>query len=141
MTPENQAKKDYLSRYRWGKVRLQEIEQEITQCRLEALPGAITYDAMPHGSGCESDLSDYAAKLDDLIMEFRRQRDETLQSLKEIVEAIEAIEDPRYSILLRYRYIQLKSWRFIADTMGYSETRIRHLHGSALEIFMIPEAK
>ena len=57
MTPENEAKKEFLSRYRWGVQALEEIENEINACRLGALPGAVNYDGMPHGSGDMSDLS------------------------------------------------------------------------------------
>lgn len=38
MTPENEAKKDYLSRYKWDLEALKEIDGEITACRLGALP-------------------------------------------------------------------------------------------------------
>ena len=139
MTPENEAKKEYLSRYRWGIKALEEIEREITQCRLGALPGAIAYDGMPHGSGDSSDLSDYAVKIDGLIMKYRRKREELIDSLHEISEAIEAVEEPRCNILLRYRYIQLKSWRFIANQMVYSEDYVRReLHSLALKLFTIP---
>ena len=144
MTHENQSKKDYLSRYRWDLKRLDEIDKEITRCRLDALPGAITYDAMPHGSGGTSDLSDYAAKLDGLIMLYRGLKQRILNELQEILEAIEAIEEPKYKVLLHERYINLRDGKFrdwldIGDTMGFSEDYVKHLHGSALEALKIPK--
>ena len=39
MTPENEAKTNYLKRYKWDLKALEEIEGEITACRLGALPG------------------------------------------------------------------------------------------------------
>ena len=139
MTPENEAKKNYLSRYRWSVLKLSEIEKEITHCRLGALPGSPVYDGMPHGSGGESDLSDYAVKLDELIMEFKAVRERALKETRQITQAIEAIEDPCSNILLRYRYIQLKTWAQIGDAMGYSEVHVKRLHGIALNHFDIPE--
>jgi len=139
MTPENEAKKDFLNRYKWGKVALAEIETEINACRMGALPGGINYDGMPHGSGDLSDLSDYAARLDDLLMQFRVKRTQLIDDLHEISAAIEAVEDPRSNILLRYRYIQLKDWGDIADAMGYVEDYVRRtLHSRALRDFEIP---
>ena len=139
MTPENEAKKDFLSRYKWGKIALDEIETEINACRMGALPGGINYDGMPHGSGDLSDLSDYAARLDDLLMQFRTKRTQLIDDLHEISAAIEVVEDPRSNILLRYRYIQLKDWGDIADAMGYVEDYVRRtLHSRALRDFEIP---
>jgi len=139
MTPENEAKKDFLSRYKWGKIALDEIETEINACRMGALPGGINYDGMPHGSGDLSDLSDYAARLDDLLMQFRAKRTQLIDDLHEISAAIEAVEDPRSNILLRYRYIQLKKWEEIAEAMNFNEDYVkRELHGMALKNFKLP---
>ena len=134
----NEDKKKYLNRYRWDIQALEEIEGEITKCRLGALPGGLNYDGMPHGSSGSSDLSDYAAKIDELLMEFRTKREHLMKDLREISHAIEAVEDQRSNILLRYRYIQLKSWGFIAEAMGYTEDYVkRELHGKALNDFKI----
>ena len=139
MTPENEAKKEYLSRYRWDKVSLEEICKEIDACRANALPGGINYDGMPHGSGNNSDLSDYAVKYSELLEKLKAKREQLITDLAEISAAIEAVEDPRSNILLRYRYIQLKDWGDIADAMGYVEDYVRRtLHSRALRDFEIP---
>ncbi len=134
----NEDKKKYLNRYRWDIKALEEIEGEITRCRLGALPGGLNYDGMPHGSGGSSDLSDYAVKIDELLIEFKAKRERLMQDLREISHAIDAVEDPRSNIILRYRYIQLKDWGFIAEAMGYAEEYVkRNLHGKALKDFKI----
>ena len=139
MTPENKQKKDYLSRYMWYVVKLDEIDQEISKCRMNALPGSPAYDGMPHGSGSDADLSNYAAELDRLILEFKENREKCIKALREISAAIEAVKEPKYNILLRYKYIQLKSWRETADAMGYVPEYVRReLHSKALEAFEIP---
>ena len=139
MTPENEAKKEYLSRYRWDKVSLEEICKEIDACRANALPGGINYDGMPHGSGNNSDLSDYAVKYSELLEKLKAKREQLITDLAEISAAIEAVEDPRSNILLRYRYIQLKKWREIADIMHYTEDYVKKdLHSIALRNFKIP---
>lgn len=141
MTSENKAKKAYLNRYRWDVEKLKEIDDEIAACRLGALPGSPSFDGMPHGSASNTDLSDYAAKIDELLMEFKRIREKALQDLKEISLAIEAMGDEyaRSNILLRYRYIQLKSWEEIGRAMNFHEVYVkRELHSIALEQFKIP---
>ena len=87
MTPENEAKKRYLLQYRWGKVELKQVEHDIIRMQLEALPSAITYDGMPHGSGSNADLSDYAAKLEAMRDRYRAKRDDILAKLEEIDRA------------------------------------------------------
>ena len=140
----NQDKKRYLMGYRWGRVQLKQIEHDIIRLRLEALPSAIKYDGMPHGSGGNNaDLSNYAERLDAMRERYRRQRDSVLDKLEEIEQAINAVRDDRYRILLYERYINLnddkpKSFREIGELMDYTEDTIKNLHGEALKVFQIP---
>lgn len=139
MTPENEAKKDYLSRYKWDLEALKEIDGEITACRLGALPGAIAYSGMPHGSGNNPDLSNYMSKIDSLLTKFIEKREKAIKDLQEISAAVEAVEHPRSNILLRYRYIQCKEWDEIAKCMNYTEVYCRReLHSEALKNFILP---
>ena len=140
MTPENEAKEAYLMRYRWSVKKLEEIDQEISRCRLGVLPGAISYDGMPHGTMDNSaDLANYAARLDDLIMEFKTIREKAISELHEISSAIEMVKDAQSNILLRYHYIMLYGWDETAAKMGYTSEYTRGtLKGKALENFKIP---
>lgn len=139
MTPENEIKKAYLNRYKWDLKALEEIEGEITACRLGALPGAISYTGMPHGSGNNTDLSDYAAKIDGLLQKLREKREETIRDLHEIMNAIDAVKDEESRVLLRYKYIQCKGWRGVAAAMNYSEPYVKsELHSKALHAFQLP---
>ena len=140
MTPENKVKHDYLNRYKWDVIKLDEIEKEIIAVRLKALPGSPSFDGMPHGSGNNSDLSDYAAKLDDLLMDFKRIREKAIADIREISRAIEDIDSAKHSILLRYRYILLKDWETIGKEMGYTTDYVKgSLKGEALALFKIPD--
>lgn len=140
MTPENEAKKAFLERYRWDVKALEQIEREITQLRLKVLPGGISYDGMPHGSGANAaDLANYAVTMDEYLAKFKQQRNILLKDLNEIVFAVEQVENVQSQVLLRYRYIELKSWREIAAIMCYTEDYVRrHLHSKALNDFEIP---
>lgn len=146
MTPENEAKYKYLMRYKWDVLKVKAIEREIIRCRLEALPGAVNYDGMPHGSGSNTDLSDYAVKLDELVKELERSRIKTLEDMSSILYAIDEVtmsdskNGAKYSILLRCKYVDDLSWEETADAMGYTENYVKGcLHGKALSVFKIPE--
>ena len=59
--------KEYLLQYKEAYREAQEIELQITQLRLKyALTAPIQLSDMPKAHNTEHDLSDYAAKLDDL---------------------------------------------------------------------------
>ena len=139
MTPENEAKENYLNRYKRSMKKLEEIDLEISRLRLGILPGAVNYDGMPHGSGGTFDLSDYAEKLDELLTEFIMIRERAIVELCEISRAVEAVTDVQSNILLRYHYIMLYGWDETADKMGYTSEYTRGtLKGKALRNFKIP---
>ena len=140
MTPENRRKENYLRRYQWDLQELEQMEQELAQLRLKALPGGIAYDGMPHGSGGENraDLANYAATLDDFLAETEERRRFLLQEIRDIKRAIEAVPVQRSRILLRHIYINGMSWDDAAEAMGYSPGYAkRALKSEALTNFRI----
>lgn len=140
MTPENKRKENYLRRYRWDLQELKQMEQELTQLRLKALPGSISYDGMPHGSGeNKADLANYAATLDDFLAQTDERRQFLLTEIRAIKQAIEAVPVQRSRILLRHIYINGMSWSEAAEAMNYSEGYAkRALRSEALTNFQIP---
>ena len=142
MTPENEAKKAYLKRYRKDIVELEQCKQEVIQLRLKALPGGISYDGMPHGSGDNhADLANYAVALDEVLAKAEEKQSELLRDLQAITYAIDRVPDADCRILLRYKYIEgIKDWDVIADRMALSPDYIkRGIHSKALRLFIIPQ--
>ena len=139
MTPENKAKENYLRRYQWDLQELEQMEQELAQLRLKALPGGIAYDGMPHGSGeNKADLANYAATLDDFLAQTEERRQFLLTEIRAIKRAIEAVPVQRSRILLRHIYINGMSWSEAAEAMNYSEGYAkRALRSEALTNFRI----
>jgi hypothetical protein len=140
MTPENKAKENYLRRYQWDLQELEQMEQELAQLRLKALPGGIAYDGMPHGSGDnKADLANYAATLDDFLAQTEERRHFLLTEIRAIKQAIEAVPVQRSRILLRHIYVNGTSWDDAAEVMGYSSGYVkRALKSEALTNFQIP---
>ena len=75
-------------------------------------------------SGVES-LVDIETLLERDIVELHRLR-------YTIVSQIAKVPDLRYQEILTRRYVDRQSLQVIADEMGYSYNRVRHLHGTAL---------
>ena len=138
----NQEKKEYLERYKWTSIEVKKLKEQINQLKASALPGAISYDGMPHGSGGGNfDLSDYAARLDGLIQKYRQTYRRKLKELHDITEALDQLEQKdgesiKFATLLRLRYVYGYDWERIATDMSYSEDYVkRRLHSLALTAF------
>ena len=131
---ENEKKKEYLKSYRDAVIAETQIKEEIDQLRLDKMFPGLVQDGMPHGSG-GSDLSAYAAKLDELLSELEEQMNERIQLRREIVRKIECMESETEKAVLRYRYIHMLKWEEIAVKMHYGYRNILKVHGRALEHF------
>lgn len=138
----NQEKKEYLERYKWTSIEVKKLKEQINELKASALPGAISYDGMPHGSGGgKFDLSDYAARLDGLIQQYRQTLRRKMKELHDITEALDQLERKdsesiKFATLLRLRYVYGYDWEQIATDMSYSEDYVkRRLHSLALTAF------
>lgn len=131
---ENETKKEYLQSYRYAVIAETQIKEEIDQLRMDKMFPGLVQDGMPHGSG-GSDLSAYAAKLDELLIELKDQMDKRIQLRREIVKKIEAMDSETEKAVLRYRYIHMLKWEEIAVKMHYGYRNVLKVHGRALEHF------
>lgn len=131
---ENETKKEYLQSYRYAVIAETQIKEEIDQLRMDKMFPGLVQDGMPHGSG-GNDLSVYAAKLDELLIELKDQMDKRIQLRREIVKKIEAMDSETEKAVLRYRYIHMLKWEEIAVKMHYGYRNVLKVHGRALEHF------
>lgn len=131
---ENEKKKQYLLQYRDALRAEKQIEEEITQLRLDTMMPAVVNDGMPHGSGI-GDLSGYAAQVDELLQDLKEQMEKRIQIRREITQKIEKMPNETEKMVLRYRYIHLLKWEEIAVKMCYSWKGIHKVHGRALQHF------
>lgn len=131
---ENDKKKRYLFGYRDALRKQKAIEEEIRELRLKKMLPSLTQDGMPHGSG-GSDMSGYAAKLDELLRDLDEQAQRCIDIRREIAGKIEAMQDETEKLVLRLRYIHGKKWEEIAVEMGYEFRYVLKIHGRALKNF------
>ena len=131
---ENEAKKEYLMRYRDAVRSEKQIEEEITRLRLDTMMPAVVNDGMPHGSGI-GDLSGYAAAMDRLMNDLKERLEKRITIRREITQKIEKMPNETEKMVLRYRYIHLLKWEEIAVKMCYSWKGIHKVHGRALQHF------
>lgn len=131
---ENEKKKEYLKSYQRSAKREQDILEEIRKLRMDKMFPSVVNDGMPKGSS-QSDLSGYAATLDDLIEKLKKERLEKIQNLRSIEDQISQMQDEDEKHVLRLRYIKGMKWEEVAVEMGHSWQHTHRIHSKALKNF------
>ena len=130
----NEEKKQYLRRYQAAKRRVGLIQEEIEELRSSKTSPVGLGDGMPHGSGT-SDLSGYAARLDELLRELEAEKEMQMVTYREIWNQVKKIQNATEQEVLNRRYLIGQSWEKIAVEMHYSYRQIIRIHGAALQHF------
>lgn len=133
---ENEKKKEYLCSYRNYYHEVKRLQMELEELRQHKMNPSVNQDGMPHGNET-SDLSDYAAKVDEIEREIIKERYKCLCRLIDVRRRIEAMEDQNERDVLFYRYIKRMGWKSICVKMEYSWKQIHRIHGRALKNFSI----
>lgn len=131
---ELEQKKEYLKEYEEAVRQMKRNELKIKEMRLNKMCPSFIVDGMPRSSN-RSDLSGYAALLDQEERRYLKARYLRIKKCKEITDKIERLESEDEKDVLMYRYIRLRKWEDIGDKMGYSLQHIHRIHGKALKNF------
>lgn len=117
----------------------QEVRQLKAKLReLEAAmygPRGQEFSLTPKGSGQGDgmlNVINYHIELEKHYLEIKAARE--AQQLA-IEQAIDSLDDPGERLVMRYRYIEGRDWKFIIAelaTLGYSERQVYRKHGYAL---------
>ncbi len=135
---ENEIKKKYLGGYRGHVRRIRRIEEELAELRAMKMSVAVNNDGMPHGSS-QSDMSGYAARLDQMECRLVQEKGRRLKGYREISDRINGLASENERDVLFYRYIKGFAWWEIAEKMNYSERWVLKIHGRALAHLEIPK--
>ncbi len=131
---DNEEKKQYLKSYIKCVERENEIIAEIERLRADKMFPSLSLDGMPSVSG-QSDLSQYAAILDEQIAKLKQERLDAVKIYRDIEARITRMDDAEEQRILRLRYIQGLKWEEVADTIGYSWQHTHKIHARALTNF------
>lgn len=133
---EIEEKKEYLKSYEKAVRQMERSEEKIREMRLGQIVPAINNDGMPHAHNA-TDLSGYAALLDEAESQYMADRYQRLKICKEITDKIECMDNEDEKDVLTYRYIRLMKWESIAVKMNYSWKQVHRIHSSALNNFKL----
>lgn len=131
---ENDEKKWYLRGYERAIREMKRSEERIREMRINRICPSVIADGMPHASG-GSDLSGYAARLDEEERKYQKARYLRIKRCQEISDKIERLADEDEKDVLFYRYIKLMKWEDICVEMRYSWKWVHKIHARALEHF------
>lgn len=130
---ENYIKITWLNRYRAAVREEKMILEEIQHLREDKMfPSVAAMDGMPHTSSC-SDLSAYAARLDEQIEKLKEWRLKKIKLYECISDRIRRVEDDNQRALLVCRYIKGMSWEDIAVELSYTWRHVHRIHSQALD--------
>ena len=133
-----EEKKGFLRSYLEGKKELDSIAESLEALRMSKMLPSINMDGMPHTHNT-SDLSGYAAKLDELERKIQAKQWQIINIQMQIEISIMEMKSSKERMVLRYRYIQGLKWEEICLKMGYSWQNTHLIHAKALKNFKMPE--
>lgn len=133
---ENDEKKWYLRGYERAIRDMKRSEERIREMRINRICPSVIADGMPHASG-GSDLSGYAARLDEEERKYQKARYLRIKRCQEISDKIERLVDEDEKDVLFYRYIKLMKWEDIAVQLGFSWQHTHKIHSRALKNFIV----
>ena len=105
---EMEKKKEYLKSYERAVRRRERESEKIMELRMAQIIPAQGNDGMPHAHKC-TDLSGYAAMLDEAEKRYRKTRYECVRLCKEIPDKIEHLQNDDEKDVLMYRYLRRMS--------------------------------
>lgn len=130
--------RDYLQQARGMRLRIEALNERRQRYEDLATSATAHYRSGPGGTKRVSSVEEYAVKLADLSEEMNLRAGIYAEALREIEAAIDAVEDPKYRDILRYRYLNGWSWRMIERKMYYGNNYIFQLHLRALQAVTVP---
>ena len=108
-----------------------EYDQE--QDLIDSVSSSIGGDGVPHGGWISKETENKAIKLADKALELKDAELEAIRIRQKVFNVIRIIPGEKGNVLYE-RYINLKSWDEVADSVGYSKRHARNLHDEALDI-------
>lgn len=133
---ENEKKKEWLSKYKTLLKKQENLLFKIQEIRASKMFPSYQMDGMPRASS-SSDLSQFAATVDELMEELKYTVDMVDSAKRKIESQIKKMNSERHAEVLKLRYIKMMDWDSIASEIGISYRHVLRIHGEALEMLEI----
>ena len=127
--------KEFLQQYGEA-VRISEMiktEYDQEQDLIDSVRSSIGGDGVPNDGWISKETENKAIKLADKALELKDAELEAIRIRQKVFNVIRIIPGEKGNVLYE-RYINLKSWDEVADSVGYSKRHVRNLHDEAIDI-------
>ena len=132
MTDKQAAAKQWLTRNEPLRDEIRAMELKIQEMRaavnnVVTVPKEVSVQTQPKNMNAEkiAEICDFDEKIRVKRLRFEMLQDNTAKT-------IDKLNDPVKGMILHYRYIYRRSWRYIAAQMHYKESYIYEMHLKAL---------
>ena len=130
----NSAKKLYLKQYIFLDKSITRKINEVAKWRAKLTSVTSIYTTEPKGGGSiYGKTEELAAKIVDLEAEINRDIDRSIDLRREIGAVIASVPEERERLLLEYRYLDGRTFEWIAAEMDLSWKWVHKLHSKALD--------
>lgn len=133
----NGEKKSFLKKYRIIDKNIDSLCEESSVWRSKAEKITQTISDIPKAGSSNNGFTRAVERIEEIEHEINTEIDKLVELKKQIETAINTIDDDILRLLMRYRYINGKTWEQIAVDMHYSYMHITRLHGKALQRMML----
>ena len=125
--------KEYLRQYEAAErmARRLKTEYDMQMQKIDAIKSPMNTDGMPHGSGISNRTEQSALRLVEAAERYKDAEVEALKKRQQVFELIWNVPGLKGDILYE-RYINLKSWDQVADSVHYSLRQVHNIHGQVL---------
>ena len=126
--------KEYLKQYEYAEKRIHRLEEEYEaeQLLIDAVRSVSDNDGMPHGSGISKPTEEKATRLADKLQRLENAKREAVRIRQDVFDMIETVGGDEADVLYQ-RYILLKTWDKVCESVYYSWFKVNQLHHSALD--------
>ena len=128
--------REFLKTLRNDNFKLKALEDRIVELKNDMYRiKTIDYDKDRVDGGTPIDIADRLGALQQLMDEANIKWDELIRNKRLALAIIFEIKDSRYQAVLEERYINMRSWSYIARRIGYEESQTYKKKKKSLTIF------
>lgn len=127
--------KEYLQQYGDAVEIAQRLKSEYDKESefLDSIRSPLGVAGQPRGRSGSNPIESKAVRLAEKLTEYQEAEFEAIRIKHHVLKTVNKVPGPVGAVLYE-RYINLRSWRQVADTLHYSKRHCHNLHNSGLDI-------
>ena len=124
----------YLEQYRNADRRAKKLRKEYEEQkkRIDEIRSPLGSDGLPHGSGISKIVEERAIRLADKLLEYEDAELDALELRQEVFDVIDHIDGIEGEVLYE-KYVNLKTWENVADSVHVNERTVYKIRIRALK--------